>query len=93
MRTTFVFAYFRQVITVLGSLTLQDKHNVHTLSENINFICTRTEMLDSAHYIFSDNARVFSVYFPSNFNSRHVFYLNINSISALLTITTNDNKR
>ena len=31
------------VTVVLGFITLQDKHNIHTLSENIKFICTHCE--------------------------------------------------
>jgi len=32
------------VVSFWGSLTLQDKYDIHTLSENINFISNRCEI-------------------------------------------------
>jgi len=66
--------FLDNMAVVLGFLTLIEKHNMHTLFENIKFICSRSETgLKSSHFylflkllqinfIFSNNVRISSVY-------------------------------
>ena len=54
IRTMLVSALFRQFGSCFGLLTLQDKHNICTMSEDINLICTRCEtgQKSSLFYLF-----------------------------------------
>ena len=54
IKTMLVSALFRQFGRCFGLLTLQDKHNIFTLSEDINLICTRCETGQN-NYIFFNN--------------------------------------
>jgi hypothetical protein len=36
-----IMLFLDNLAVILGSLTLQDKYNIHTLSENMKFICNR----------------------------------------------------
>lgn len=61
--TTLVSALFpANLAVVLCCLTLQDKHNITTLSEDIAFICSSCETVFKAQRNkFSDNVRMLSL--------------------------------
>jgi hypothetical protein len=49
MRMTVFLLFSANLAVVLCFLTLQDKHNICTLLENINFICTHCETGQKRH--------------------------------------------
>jgi hypothetical protein len=68
--------FLDNLVVILGSLTLQGKHNIHTLSEkyqiHLHTLQNRTEKLavlpvykvEQINYIFSDNVHILSMYLP-----------------------------